>query len=225
MKKVDGTMFSVEMMDRVIRSGIIAVLELERIEDAVPVTDALLAGGVSAIELTLRTPAALGSIGAIARNRPEMTIGVGTVLFVEQVKQIIDAGAHFAVAPGFNPLIVDEAKRLGIPFSPGIVTPSELEGALSKGCRLLKFFPAEPSGGVEYLKSMNNPYAYLGLSYIPLGGVNLANLPQYAAMKEVVAIGGTWISQRKLINEHAWDEITSRAKEAKRVWHEVRNSL
>lgn len=218
-------LFDDNMAGRVKRSGIIAVLELERAEDAVSVTDALLAGGVSAIELTLRTPAALDSIREIAHNRPEMTIGVGTVLFVEQVQQIIDAGAHFAVAPGFNPLVVNEAKRLGIPFSPGIATPSELEWALSKGCTLLKFFPAEPSGGVSYLKSMHNPYAYLGLTYIPLGGVNLSNLPHYAAMKEVVAIGGTWISQRQLINNHAWEEITARATEAKRIWNEVKASL
>lgn len=222
---MESTMFNARMLERVIQSGIIAVLELERVEDAVPVTDALLAGGVSAIELTLRTPAALDSIKEIASKRPEMTIGVGTVLFIDQLQKIFDAGAHFGVAPGFNPAILDEAKQIGLSFAPGIVTPSELEWALSKGCTLLKFFPAEPSGGVEYLKSLNNPYAYLGLSYIPLGGVNLENLPQYAAVKQVIAIGGTWISQRKLINEQAWDEITTRAIKAKQVWNDVRSSL
>lgn len=222
---MESTMFDVQILNRIIQSGVIAVLELERAEDAVSVTDALLKGGVSAIELTLRTPAALDSIKEIASKRPEMTIGVGTVLFADQVQKIADAGAHFGVAPGFNPVILETAKKLGFPFAPGIVTPSELEWALAQGCKLLKFFPAEPSGGVEYLKSMNNPYAYLDLSYIPLGGVNLENLPQYAAMKQVVAIGGTWISPRNLINEKAWDEITLRAIKAKQVWNDVRSIL
>lgn len=220
---MQNTMFNPEIRDRVTKSGIIAVLELENANDAVPVTDALLEGGVSAIELTLRTSAAIDSIKAIASSRPEMTIGVGTVIFPGQIEQIIEAGAHFGVAPGFNPTIIDEAKKFEFSFSPGIATPSELEWALSKGCSLLKFFPAEPMGGVDYLKSLNNPYAYLGLSYIPLGGVNLANLPVWASFKPVVAIGGTWISQRQLINNHAWKEITQKAREAKRIWDETRS--
>jgi len=161
------SVFDADIFKRVTDSGIIAVLELEKASNAVPAIDALLAGGITAIELTLRTDAAIDSIKAIAENRPEMTIGVGTLLFPGQIVQIIEAGAHFAVSPGFNPIIADEAKRCGLSFAPGIATPSELEAALSKGCAVLKLFPAEPLGGVDYLKSMNNPYAYLGLSYIP----------------------------------------------------------
>jgi len=217
--------FNLSILERVKKSGIIAVLELERVENAIPVTDALLAGGVSAIELTLRTPAAVDSIKEIATKRPEMTIGVGTIIFPEQVREVVDAGAHFGVAPGYNPDVLDEAVRLGFSFSPGVATPSELEWALNKGCKILKYFPAETLGGVDYLKSMNNPYAYLNLSYIPLGGINLKNLPRYAAVKEIIAIGGTWISKRALINEQSWSEITSKALEATKVWNDIRGTL
>ena len=211
-------MFSPAIYERVRRSGIISVLELEKTEDAVPVVDALMKGGVTAIELTLRTPAAIAAMAEIAAARPAMTIGAGTVIFPDQVAKVSAAGAHFGVAPGFNPAVVDEAARLGLPFAPGIATPSELEWALSKGCTVLKFFPAEPSGGAAYLRSMNAPYAYLGLSFIPLGGVNEANLPSYAAMKQVGAIGGSWIAPRDLIRDRAWDEIAQRAAKAKTIW-------
>lgn len=212
------TMFDPAILKRVVQSGIIAVLELEKVDDALPVVDALFAGGISAIELTLRTSAAISSIEVIAKQRPEMTVGVGTVIFSDQVAKISQAGAHFGVSPGFNPSIVDEAMRLELPFAPGIATPSELEWALSKGCKLLKFFPAEPCGGVAYLKSLNAPYSYLGLSYIPLGGIDGEKLPAYAAMKEVKAIGGSWIAPRNLIKKHAWDEISRRAADARQIW-------
>ncbi|MDX9915384.1 MAG: bifunctional 4-hydroxy-2-oxoglutarate aldolase/2-dehydro-3-deoxy-phosphogluconate aldolase [Sphaerochaeta sp.] len=216
-------LFDADNLTKVEESGIIAVLEVESASNAVAAVDALLAGGITAIELTLRTAAAIDSIKAIATNRPEMTIGVGTVIFPGQIEQIIEVGAHFAVSPGFNPVIVDEARRCGLSFAPGIATPSELEGAVSKGCTLLKLFPAELLGGVEYLRSMINPYAYLGLSYIPLGGVNLENLTKWAALKPVVAVGGTWISPRTLIAEKNWSEITQRATEAKQTWCEARS--
>ncbi len=217
--------FDAGIEKKVAQSAVIAVLELERAGDAVPVIDALLAGGITAIELTLRTAAAIDSMRAIAAQRPEMTIGVGTVIFAGQIERIIEAGAHFAVSPGFNPVIVDEARRCGLSFAPGVATPSELEAAVAKGCTLLKVFPAEPLGGVEYLRSMNNPYAYLGLSYIPLGGVNLQNLHSWAQLKPVVAVGGTWIAPRSLIAEQNWPEITKRAVEAKQAWCEARSKV
>jgi 2-dehydro-3-deoxyphosphogluconate aldolase/(4S)-4-hydroxy-2-oxoglutarate aldolase len=212
------TMFDPEVFERVKQSGVIAVLELEHADDAVPVVDALLKGGITAIELTLRTAAAIPSIEIIAEQRPEMTIGVGTVIFPDQVAKISRAGAHFGVSPGFNPVIIDEALRHKLPFAPGIATPSELELAISRGCSFLKFFPAEPCGGIAYLKSMNAPYSYLGLTYIPLGGINEEKLPSYAAMKEVKAIGGSWIAPKNLITEHAWSEISRRAASAKQIW-------
>ncbi len=222
---MESKVFNSDLLKKVEASGIIAVLEIEDAESAIPVVDALLEGGISAIELTLRTSSALESIHKIYESRPEMTIGVGTVIFPKQLDDIIKAGAHFGVAPGLNPKILSKAHELNFSFAPGIVTPSELEIALSYGCEVLKFFPAEPSGGVSYLKSLNNPYAYLGLSYIPLGGVNLENLTAYAGMKEVVAVGGTWISKRNLINDRDWKTITTNAIDARTIWNNIRSTL
>ena len=222
---MESKVFHLDVLERVKNSGIIAVLEIEDTENAIPVVDALLEGGISAVELTLRTPSALESIRKISESRPEMTVGVGTVIFSEQLDDIVKAGAHFGVAPGLNPDILSKARGLGYSFAPGVVTPSELEIALSHGCKVLKFFPAEPSGGILYLKSINNPYAYLGLSYIPLGGVNLSNLADYAGMKEVIAVGGTWISKRNLINDRDWKTITLNAVDAKKIWDDIRSKL
>jgi len=222
---MESTVFRSDLLERVKDSGIIAVLEIDDSDNAIPVVDALLEGGISAIELTLRTSSALESIRNISESRPEMTIGVGTVIFSGQLDDIVKAGAHFGVAPGLNPEIVSRAQELGFSFAPGVITPSELETGLSHGCQVLKFFPAEPSGGVSYLRSMNAPYAYLGLSYIPLGGVNLSNLVEYAGMKEVIAVGGTWVSKRNLIQTHDWKTITSNAVEAKNIWDSTRSTL
>ncbi len=204
------------------KRGIIAVLEIENAEDAVPVAKALVEGGVTAIELALRTPAAMPSIELIAKNVPEMMIGIGTIIRKDQVEAVKKAGAHFGVAPGFNPNIVAEADRVGFPFAPGIATASELEGAVEMGNDVLKLFPAEPLGGNKYLNSMAGPYAYLGLRYIPLGGVSLDNLPLWAANDKVIAIGGTWIAKKPLIQEHDWAKITENAREAVKVWKESR---
>jgi 2-dehydro-3-deoxyphosphogluconate aldolase/(4S)-4-hydroxy-2-oxoglutarate aldolase len=222
---MESRVFQSNVLERVKKSGIIAVLEIEDAENALPVVDALLEGGISAIELTLRTPSALDSIRKITKFKPEMTVGVGTVIFPEQVDDIIKAGAHFGVAPGLNPDILSKAKGLGYSFAPGVVTPSELEIALMHGCKVLKFFPAEPSGGISYLKSISNPYSYLDLTYIPLGGVNLSNLSEYAGMREVIAVGGTWIARRNTINDRDWKTITSNAVEAKKIWDDIRSKL
>lgn len=204
------------------KRGIIAVLEIADVKNAVPVARALVKGGVTAIELALRTQAAMPSISEIAQNVPEMMIGIGTVIRPEQVKEIKERGAHFAVAPGFNPKVNAEADRLGFPFAPGIATASELEGAVEMGNTVLKLFPAGPLGGVKYLNSMAGPYAYLGLKFIPLGGVSLDNLPDWAASDKVIAVGGTWIAKRNLIEAQDWAAIEKNAREAAAVWHKVR---
>jgi 2-dehydro-3-deoxyphosphogluconate aldolase/(4S)-4-hydroxy-2-oxoglutarate aldolase len=203
--------------------GIIAVLEIDDPEDAVPLCRALVAGGISAIELALRTEAAEPSIERIANGVPEMTIGIGTIIKSGQAQRVKKLGAAFGLAPGFNPAIVEEAKQAGLPFVPGIATPSELEAALAVGAGILKFFPAEPSGGVSYLKSLNNPYNYLKLSYIPLGGVTEENIGQYANCPQVLAIGGTWIAQRPLIKAKQWDKISRSASRAITIWQAYRN--
>ena len=141
------------------RTGVIAVLMIDRADDAVPLARALLAGGVDCIELTLRTDAALESLRRIRAEVPEMTVGVGTILTPQQAHDARDAGASFGVAPGMNPRVVAEAKRIGLPFAPGICTPTDIELAVEAGCRVLKFFPSEPSGGLAYLRWLTNYFA------------------------------------------------------------------
>jgi 2-dehydro-3-deoxyphosphogluconate aldolase/(4S)-4-hydroxy-2-oxoglutarate aldolase len=205
------------------QKGIIAVLEIEREADAVPVARSLAAGGITAIELALRTPAAEPSIALIAKNVPEIMIGVGTIIETGQAERVKkQPGVRFGVSPGINPHIVKEAAACDLPFAPGIATPSELELALSLGCRVVKFFPSEGMGGLPFLKSMDAPYKHLGVKYIPLGGISEDNLAAYASMPQVLAIGGSWIASKDLIKEGNWDEITRRAKAAKHIWDTTR---
>jgi 2-dehydro-3-deoxyphosphogluconate aldolase/(4S)-4-hydroxy-2-oxoglutarate aldolase len=142
------------MLDRVQRCGVIAVLIVDQAQDAIPLAQALLAGGIDAMELTLRTPAALDALRRIKAEVPKMLVGAGTVLTPEQVSEVAAAGADFAVSPGMNPRVVLAARELGLPFAPGIATPSDIEQAIECGCKLLKFFPAEPLGGLSYLKAI-----------------------------------------------------------------------
>lgn len=211
------SLFTDEMLEKLRNTGVIAVLVIDREEDAVPLARALIAGGIDIMELTLRTPAALGALSRIKREVPEMTCGIGTILTTEQIDQVADAGAAFGVAPGLNPRIIARAKEKGLPFAPGVATPSDIEAALEFGCRLLKFFPAETSGGIPHLKSMSGPYKHLGLQFIPLGGVNLNNLKTYLEFPDVIAVGGSWLAKREVINAHQWDAIESNARDAKTI--------
>ena len=211
-----------DVADRIANSGIIAVLVIDDVQDAVPVARTLLENGIGGMELTLRTDAAIESLRAIRAGVPDMFAGVGTILTREQVKLAKDNGAAFGVAPGYNRDVVAAAIEAGLPFAPGIATPSEIEGALSQGCRLLKFFHAEGMGGVDYLKGINAPYKHLGLRYIPLGGVSLANLRQYLAYKDIIAIGGSWIAPQELIKAKDWAAIARNAREASAIFREMR---
>jgi len=208
-----------------INNGIIAVLEIDNEADAVPTCEALLKGGISAIELALRTPAAEPSIKLIKENVPQMCIGIGTIIKEGQASRVKSLGADFGVSPGFNPKIVREALEVNLPFAPGIATPSELEAALEEGCNILKFFPASPMGGEKYLSSMNSPYAYLNLKYIPLGGVSLENLNEWARNKSVISVGGTWIAKKNLILKGDFNQITNNALEATKIWNEIRGDM
>jgi 2-dehydro-3-deoxyphosphogluconate aldolase/(4S)-4-hydroxy-2-oxoglutarate aldolase len=210
---------SKEIREKIANEGIIAVLEIEDEQNAVPTAKALLEGGITVIELALRTPAAVPSISLIAREVPQMYIGIGTIIESGQAAMVKkESGVRFGVSPGLNPEIVKEAMAAGLPFAPGIATPSELERAISLGCRVVKLFPAEGMGGLSYLKSINGPYNHLGIKYIPLGGISLNNLADYARFSPVLAIGGSWIASKELINAQNWKEITKRAKEAKDIW-------
>ena len=204
------------------RTGVIAVLMIDEADDAVPVARALLAGGVDCIELTLRTPVAMESLRRIRTEVPEMLIGVGTILTVQQVHEVKAAEAAFGVAPGMNPKIVAEAQRVGLPFAPGICTPTDIELAIEQGCRLLKFFPSEPSGGLAYLRTIAAPFAHLGVKYIPLGGVSAANAEQYLKEPAVHALGGSWLAPRELIQNKDWAAITANAADAAAIVKRVR---
>ena len=206
--------FPTELLEKVRQLKIIAVVVIDDANDATPLARALLDGGISALELTLRTPTAFESLRRIREQFPEIMVGLGTVLTTEQVDKAVAAGAAFAVAPGFNPNIVRAAKSAGLAFAPGIVTPSDIEGAAELGCNLLKFFPAEPSGGISYLNSMSAPYAHLGLEYIPLGGLDEGNFTRYLSLKNVPAVGGSWIAPRDLIQKKDWSTITANAQRA-----------
>ncbi len=215
-------MFPKQLADEVYGKGIVAVLTVEDEKHAVPAAKALLKGGISAIELVMRTPVSQAALKSIATEVPEAMIGVGTLLSPDQVETARDLGGTYGVAPGFNPQVVRKAASLGFPFAPGVATPSEIEAAVADGCRILKLFPAEPLGGLKYLKAMHAAYKHLNLQYIPLGGVSEANLKDYLEAPEVLAIGGSWIAPGNLLKEENWDEITRRAEAAYAVFRQVR---
>jgi 2-dehydro-3-deoxyphosphogluconate aldolase/(4S)-4-hydroxy-2-oxoglutarate aldolase len=209
---------------RIEETAVIAVLVIDEVEDAVPVAEALLAGGIQAMELTLRTPAAIDALRVVVQRVPEMMPGIGTILTPEQVDQVAEAGAAFGVAPGLNRRVVQRAQAVGLPFAPGVATPSDLETALELGCRDVKFFPAEPSGGLAYLKSMAAPYAHLGVRFVPLGGLNSNNLADYLNSPLVMAVGGSWLAPRDLIREQNWEAIADRAKQATEIVRQSRQT-
>lgn len=202
-----------EMIKKVDDAGVVAVLVIDELANAVPLAKALLAGGVSAIELTLRTPIAFEAAKLIKAEVPEMTLGFGTVLTVAQVDACVAAGADFAVAPGCNPKVIKAAIDKGLSFAPGITTPSEIEIAIELGCRVLKLFPAETSGGMKNLENMVAPYKYLGLTFIPLGGLNINNAASYLESPLITAIGGSWIAKQDMIQAKNWELITKNAQE------------
>lgn len=199
---------------RLTAKGVVAVLMIDRVDDAVPVAEALLHGGVDAMELTLRTDAALPALKSIAESVPEMLTGIGTILKPDQIVQAKDSGAAFGVSPGTNVDVIEAAQEAGLPFAPGIMTPSDIERALPFGCEILKFFPAGSSGGIKHLKNIAAPYAHLGLKYVPLGGVNQENMTDYLKEDIIAAVGGSWIAARDLIASGQWDQITSNASSA-----------
>ncbi len=209
-----GPAFSPALRDRIRQSGVIAVLVIERPEHAVRLARALLAGGVTAMELTLRTSAAMDCLRAVAAEVPEMLAGAGTIIESRQVTEVLAAGGQFGVAPGTNPEVIREAARVGLPFAPGVMTPTDIDTAVRLGCRDLKFFPAVPSGGLAMLAALKAPYAHLGVRYIPLGGITADNLPQWLADADVPAVGGSWLAKKELIEAESWDRITQLASAA-----------
>lgn len=197
---------------RLRNARIVPVIVIDDPDDAVPLARALVDGGLSCAEITFRTAGAAEAIGRITAAVPEILVGAGTVLSPALAATAWDAGARFIVAPGFNPRVVDYCIEQGMPVYPGICTPTELEAALERGLHTLKFFPAEPSGGLAFLKAMAAPYGDVG--FMPTGGINLANVAGYLAYNRVVACGGSWMAPNDWIAAKLFDRIRDESRRA-----------
>jgi 2-dehydro-3-deoxyphosphogluconate aldolase/(4S)-4-hydroxy-2-oxoglutarate aldolase len=203
--------------ESILNQRLLCIAVVDDPEAAVPLAEALLAGGLNVMEITFRTTAAADSIKRIRQKVPQMAIGAGTLLSPEQVQRAIDVGAQFGVSPGLNELVLKVAQERHLPFFPGVMTPTEVDRALNLGWKHLKFFPAEPAGGVAMLQALAGPFAHTGVKFVPTGGINAASLPKYLALPQVAAIGGSWMAGRKLVNEKAWSKITALTAEAMKV--------
>lgn len=193
---------------------VIPVIVIDDANDAEPLAEALLAGGLNIIEVTFRTAAAAEAIERITKRFPEMMTGAGTVVTPEQAKRAIDAGSRFGLAPGTDSETIAYFREQGVPFIPGVMTPSDIQAAIKAGCSHLKFFPAGAAGGPKLLSAMAAPYANLGVKFCPTGGVSLENMNTYLAMPEVFAIGGSWLATKAQIAQKDWTAITAQVKEA-----------
>ena len=204
------------MMDQILRQlgliGIIPVVVIEKERDAEALAQALLDGGLWTMEITLRTGAAQSAIARIVKSHPTMLVGAGTVLTVEQAAAAVEAGARYIVSPGLNRRVVDYCLSRQIPVTPGVLTPTEIEAALDLGITVAKFFPAEASGGIAYLKAVSAPYQRL--SFIPTGGIDERNLLSYLSLPQVHACGGSWIVRADLITQNRFAEITQLTRQA-----------
>ncbi|MGH7341264.1 MAG: bifunctional 4-hydroxy-2-oxoglutarate aldolase/2-dehydro-3-deoxy-phosphogluconate aldolase, partial [Candidatus Rokuibacteriota bacterium] len=200
--------------ERLTRRPVIPVIVIEDENDAEPLAEALLAGGLDRIEVTLRTAAAPAALARILRNYPEMLVGAGTVVTPEQARRSLDLGVAFGVAPGFNPVTVRLFEQSGVPFIPGVLSPSEIESAYAQGCTLLKFFPAEAAGGPKMLRALAAPYESLGIRFCPTGGVSIDNMNDYLALPQVFAVGSSWLASKRQIAEKQWSVITQQTRAA-----------
>lgn len=204
-------------IDLIASLGVVPVIAIERVSDAVALADALLEGGLPVAEITFRTQAAADVLSAMREARPELCIGAGTILDKANLDRAMDSGARFGLAPGYDPAIVDAAKAVGLPFCPGIMTPSDLTLAAAHGVRLAKFFPAGIAGGPKALAGISAPFAHLGMRFIPTGGVTEATIGDWLAIPQVVAVGGTWIAKTEDIREGRFKDIARNAADAVRV--------
>lgn len=200
--------------------GLVPVVKIERVEDAVDLARALLAGGLPCAEITFRTEAAEEAIRQISSRLPDMLVGAGTVLSVDQAERAVSAGAQFIVFPGFNQKVVEWCLENEIPVTPGVVTPTEIEMARDRGLEILKFFPAEAMGGIATLKAMGAPYG--DVKFVPTGGINRDNLADYLALPNVHCCGGSWLVKANLISAGKFDEITQLTQDAMSLVRKVR---
>lgn len=202
--------------------GIIPVVVLDDAKDAAPLAKVLCENGLPCAEVTFRTAAAEEAIKTMTRDFPDMLVGAGTVLTIEQADKAINAGAKFIVAPGLNPKIVQHCLDQSVPVTPGTQTPSEMEQALELGLKVVKFFPAEPAGGLNMIKAV--AAAYVDLKFMPTGGINAKNVRDYLAYNKIIACGGSWMVKKDLIAAGEWDKIGAMVREAADIVKEIRGS-
>lgn len=210
------------LIERVRQTGTIPVVALPKLEHALPLAENLIAGGLHCAEITFRTAAAAAAIEQISKRFPELLLGAGTVLTTEQAQRAMDCGAQFIVSPGTNPTTVDFCLSKNLTIFPGVCTPSEVEMNLEKGVDVLKFFPAEPAGGVNFLKAICAPYKQV--QFIPTGGIDVKNIGQYLALPQVVACGGSWMVKPELFEAGDFATVKRLAAEAVALVQQYRSS-
>lgn len=201
--------------------AVVPVVVLNDANDAVPLADALIKGGLPCAEVTFRTDAAEESIRRICESFPDMLVGAGTVLTTEQVDRAHKAGAKFIVSPGFDPEIIDYCISIGLPVLPGCITPSEIAQAVKRGLKVVKFFPAEQSGGVAMIKAMAAPYSMI--KFMPTGGISTKNLADYLSCDKILCCGGSWMVKEDLIRSGSFDRITDMTREATALAKSIRS--
>lgn len=194
------------------QAGVVPVLVIDNVEDALPLAEALVEGGLNVLEITLRTEAALPAVERIAKHLPDAHVGTGTVLTGEDIQRSVDAGASFLVSPGATEKLLDAADKSAVPLLPGAASPSEVMRLLERGYRYQKFFPAQAAGGIPMLKSIAGPLAQV--QFCPTGGIGPGNATEYLALSNVVCVGGSWMAAPSLVAKKNWGEITRLAKEA-----------
>lgn len=209
-----------DITERFEKLGVVPVVVLEDAKDAVPLATALVEGGLPCAEVTFRTEAAEESIRLMTEQFPEMLVGAGTVLTVEQVDAAVRAGAKFIVSPGFDAEIVDYCIKNEIPVFPGCISPSEVAQAVKRGLKVVKFFPAEPAGGISMIKAMAAPYT--GLKFMPTGGINAKNLGEYLSCDKIVCCGGSWMVKGELVKTGEFNKIRQLTEEARRLVDSIR---
>ena len=203
------------VMERLASSVVVPVVVLERVEDALPTAQALLAGDVDTMEITFRTPCAADAIRAVAEHCPEMLVGASTVLNVAQATLAVQMGAKFIVSPGFDPETVDWCIKNGIAVTPGCVTPTEIMMAVNRGLKVVKFFPANVYGGLNAMKNLSAPF--VGIKFLPTGGVNTGNIKEYVDAPFVHAVGGSWVCSKADIASGSWEKITKLCLDARKA--------
>lgn len=202
--------------------AVVPVVVLDDADDAAPLAEALIKGGLPCAEVTFRTEAAEESIRIMNKKYPDMLVGAGTVLTTEQVDRAVAAGAKFIVSPGFDPEIVDYCMEKNIPVFPGCVSPSEVAQAVKRGLKVVKFFPAEQAGGLAMLKAMVAPYTML--KFMPTGGINTKNLKEYLGFSKILCCGGSWMVKGDMIKNKEFDKITEMTREATELAAAARRS-